>query len=403
MKSTQTFLSRIFMKDEASVRRVWPFFCILTVVVIAVFAWVVVLNPALQRPAILLPLILLLLAHVLLHWLSPYLMNTMRWAWLLPGIHGVVAFALVMASGSVELALPVYMGLIGETVGIFQKNWQRAAGVLVYLGLSTFNLYLLGDQQALVTWYTTVVPMTVFVVVYVILYTREVFARERAQELLEELEEANRQLAEYAGRIEQLERQRIARELHDTLAQGLAGLILQLEAVDSHLSGKHSDRAQQIVQQAMQRARITLVEARRAIDNLRSMTSEAEDLAAALRAEANHFETTTGTACPVHLDLPESIPSPVGEHALGMVVEALSNIAHHSKGKNAWVKTTYGHGFLLVEVGDDGVGFILDEGLIGSGHYGLLGMRERARLAGGSLEIESQPGAGATLRLRLPL
>ncbi|MEN4043177.1 MAG: sensor histidine kinase [Anaerolineaceae bacterium] len=403
MKTFRSLLSRIFMADEVSVRRVWPFFGILSVIVVAVFAWAIGQRPALQRPGILLPLILLLLAHILLHWLSPYLLNTMRRVWLLPGIHGAVAFALVTTSGSVELAYPVYMGLVGETVGIFQKNWQRATAVLVYLGLSTFNLYLLGDPQALVTWYTTVVPMTVFVVVYVILYTREVFARERAQALLEELEEANRQLAEYAGRIEQLERQRIARELHDTLAQGLAGLILQLEAVDSHLSGQHSERAQQIVQQAMQRARNTLAEARRAIDNLRSESDEPEDLAAALREEARHFETTTGTTCQVELDLPASIPSPASEQALGMVAEALSNIAHHSKGEHAWVKATHGHGLLLVEVGDDGVGFAPDDGMVGSGHYGLLGMRERARLAGGSLEIDSQPGAGTVLRLRLPL
>jgi len=391
------------LKDEESVRRVWPFFIILTIVVIGIFTWTVVQNKDLQRPTIFIPLIILLLAHVLLHWLSPYLMGAMRQTGLMLGIHGAVAFSLVTAAGSVQLAYPVYMGLIGETVGILHKNWQRAAGVAVYLGLSTFNLYLLGDQQALVTWYTTVVPMTVFVVVYVILYTRESFARERALELLKELEEANRQLAEYANQIELLERERMARELHDTLAQGLAGLILQLEAVDSHLSNRNADRAQQIVQQAMQRARTTLADARRAIDNLRSLTSDSEELANALRTEASRFEAATGVSCQIDLMLPDSIPSRIGEHILRMVGEGLTNIAHHAGAKNAWIEVTHANGFIEAEVRDDGVGFTPTERLMGSGHYGLLGMRERARLAGGDLDIESETGSGTVLRLRLPL
>ena len=111
------------------------------------------------------------------------------------------------------------------------------------------------------------------------MYSRQADARVKAQELLAELEAANRRLTESADQIEDLtlanERQRMARELHDTLAQGLAGLILQLEAADSHLASGHPDRAQAIVQQAMTRARETLAESRRAIDGLRAGTDPA--------------------------------------------------------------------------------------------------------------------------------
>jgi two-component system, NarL family, sensor histidine kinase YdfH len=403
MKTTQSFLSRVFMKDEESVRRVWPFFMILSIVEIAIFVFTVQQNRDLQRPGILIAITALLGVHILLHWISPYLMEAFRWTGLLLGIHGGVAFILVMATGSVQLAYPIYMGLIGETVGIFQKNWQRAVGVFVYLGLSTLNLYLLDNREALTTWYTAVVPMTIFVVVYVILYTRETFARERAQELLEDLEEANRQLAEYAGRIEQLERQRMARELHDTLAQGLAGLILQLEAADSHLSSQHTERAQQIVQQAMQRARVTLADARRAIDNLRSVSSEKEDLAAALQEEVRHFESAAGIACSLEMDLPDSIPAEAGVHILRMVSEGLTNIMVHAKAKNAWVVLDHKDNHLWVVVRDDGVGLPPQADRLGSGHYGLLGMRERARLGGGTFDYKSEPGLGTTLCLKLPL
>jgi two-component system, NarL family, sensor histidine kinase YdfH len=402
-RSKGSFLSRwIAISEDRALTSVWPFFVILSVILTAIFVLAVIQNPDLQRPAVLLPLIVLLLLHILMHWASPFLFETFQRAGLLLGIHGAIAFSLVTATGSVHLAYPVYMGLIGETVGILQKNWQRMVGVLAYLALSIVNLYLLGDREALTAWYTVVVPITIFVVVYVILYTREAFARAHAQELLEELEEANRQLAEYAGRIEQLERQRMARELHDTLAQGLAGLILQLEAVDSHLSSQHTERAQEIVQQAMQRARITLGDARRAIDNLRSLSSAGEDLAAALEAECKRFETAAGLPCQVEITLPDHVPSVTGEHILRMVGEGLANISHHAEAKNAWVKIDFDDKTLQVEVSDDGIGFDLQNGIAGSGHYGLLGMRERARLAGGTLEIESKAGAGAMLRLRLP-
>jgi two-component system, NarL family, sensor histidine kinase YdfH len=338
------------MKDEGAVRSVWPFFSILTVIVTAMFIWTVVENEQLQQPFILIGLIVLLLVFVLLFWLSPYLIETGRPVEMILGIHGAVAFSLVMATGSSQLAYPVYMAMIGETVGVFQKNWQRAAGVAVYLGLSTLNLYLLGNQEALAAWYTVVVPMTIFVVVYVILYTREAFARERAQDLLTELEEANRQLAEYASRIEYLERQRMARELHDTLAQGLAGLILQLEAVDSHLSSQHNQRAQEIVQLAMQRARATLADARRAIDNLRSNTSDSTNLAAAIEDEVQRFTTASGLPCSLSIHLPNSLPAATCEPILRLVSEGLTNIAHHAHAKNAWVELDHDEHQVSVKV-----------------------------------------------------
>jgi two-component system, NarL family, sensor histidine kinase YdfH len=195
----------------------------------------------------------------------------------------------------------------------------------------------------------------------------------------------------------------MARELHDTLAQGLAGLVLQLEAADSHLSSQNHERAQQIVQQAMQRARTTLADARKAIDNLRAETSTAGDLAAALHAEAQLFENLTGADCSLEISLPDTIPAAVGMHALRTVSEGLSNIARHAQAKHAWVCLIHDDRFLQVTVRDDGVGLPQDADRMGSGHYGLLGMRERARLAGGTFEYSSQAGAGTTLILRLPL
>jgi NarL family two-component system sensor histidine kinase YdfH len=94
----------------------------------------------------------------------------------------------------------------------------------------------------------------------------------------------------------------MARELHDTLAQGLAGLILQLEAATSHLADHNTARTAAILEQAMMRARQTLAEARQAIDDLRSERPASGDLAAAMHHEARRFTDATGIPCTLEVD-----------------------------------------------------------------------------------------------------
>jgi NarL family two-component system sensor histidine kinase YdfH len=299
------------------------------------------------------------------------------------------------------------MPLLGEAIGIIETVWQKGVAVVAITALSGLSLYLLNENYIGWGWLITVAPITTFVIIYVWLFRKQVDARQQAQQYLEELEHANRQLAEYADRIEDLtlvsERQRMARELHDTLAQGLAGLILQLEAADSHLSSGRSDRAQTIVQQAMGRARNTLGEARKVIDDLRAGPATAGGLAEALEKEVQRFISASGISCDLKLNLPPTLPDEISEHLLRMVAEGLVNVERHARASRAWVRVEYSSGNLNIEVGDDGIGFDPQLTLQRPGHYGLLGMRERARLAGGAMQIRSKPGEGATIEMRLPL
>jgi NarL family two-component system sensor histidine kinase YdfH len=250
-----------------------------------------------------------------------------------------------------------------------------------------------------------IIPTAFFTILYTTMYVRQSQARERAQQLLKELENANRQLTEYAAKVEDLtitaERQRMARELHDTLAQGLAGLVLQLEAIDSNLSRGNTAKAQAITQQAMDRARSTLADVRRAIDDLRSAEMPEIDLETAVCEEAGRFTAATGIPCELSIALPLSLPDDVRDNALRVVSEALTNIARHAQAQHTAVSLRPINQALDVEVRDDGVGF--DPAQIGAGHYGLIGLRERARLIGGTLNIESAPGQGTTLTVSLPL
>ena len=243
----------------------------------------------------------------------------------------------------------------------------------------------------------------IFIAIYVILYSRQAEATAQARALLSDLEAANRQLSEYTTRVENLtiaaERQRMARELHDTLSQGLAGLILQLEAVDAHLANARTDRARTILQQTMEKARGTLADARRAIDDLRTTTPN--NLEAAVRQEVERFTTATGIPCTLNIEIATGQPEAIVETAIRAVAEGLTNIARHAHARNVKLQLKSSNNALDLELCDDGIGF--DLRAVQAGHYGLLGMRERVRLAGGRLDVNSEVGKGTQLVIRFPL
>jgi NarL family two-component system sensor histidine kinase YdfH len=329
----------------------------------------------------------------------------------------------------------LYIALTGQMVSILQQPRAIALGIIAHLLLFTLSYLLLGTglhmygmpevRHPFIEWARVwrtllAMPLLLFVAGYILLFVRQSKAHEHAQKLLRDLasahseleqthtqlQDAHTQLVKYAQRVEDLtlltERQRIARELHDTLAQGLAGLIMQLEAVNLYFAHEQPERARAIVQQATERARTTLSEARYAIDNLRSATASPEDLLQAIQDEVQRFTATTGIACHSDLALLDAVPASSREHVLRAISEGLSNIARHAQAHKAWIRTCRQNDTLAIAISDDGIGFLPTTVEELDGHYGLLGLRERARLAGGQLEILSTPAEGTTLRFCIP-
>jgi len=107
--------------------------------------------------------------------------------------------------------------------------------------------------------------------------------------------------------------------------------------------------------------------------------------------------------CDVSIHLPPRLPDSVGEHLPRIVGEGLTNIARHARAHTAWVRLEVLENHLRLEIGDDGEGFDVAAAAGLTGHYGLAGMRDRALLAKGSLEVFSQPGQGTRLVARFPL
>jgi len=381
------------------------FVWIMTLIVGGFAIWSMFQNPKLQTLLTGGIYLILVIVHILLHWVLGTIASQPRKVFWYLIAQGILAFATSWMSGQLGMVFASFMGLLGEAVGLSGLNRRALLASVYYLILGAIALAQISELVSFGWTLLGVIPMILFVVVYVTLYVRQAEAREQAQMLLTELEVANRQLSEYATQVEDLtitaERQRMARELHDTLSQGLAGLILQLEATDAHLSKERPERAQEIIAQAMEQARETLADARQAIGNLRSSVDYVPGLEQALGAEVKRFENATGLPCELEVHLNSEPSSPIVETGMRIVSEALTNVARHAQASHAWVRVEETNSQLCLKIRDDGQGF--DPEAVEAGHYGLLGMRERARLMDGTLDVVSERGNGVAIKVCLPL
>ncbi|MBI3162025.1 MAG: sensor histidine kinase [Chloroflexi bacterium] len=223
----------------------------------------------------------------------------------------------------------------------------------------------------------------------------------RLREQRESLREANANLAHYASTLEQLtvsrERNRLARELHDTLAHSLTAISVSLETAKAYFD-IDPDKTRSLIDKSLEATRNGVEETRRALKALRSNALEDLGLGPALRQLAE------STAARFHLDFEIGLPTPmpslspdVEQTIYRVAQEALENIANHSRANKFIIRLESGNRVTLT-IQDNGIGFDMRSREV-SGHFGLLGMRERAELAGGALKIESQKGKGAKVAL----
>ncbi|BCL77619.1 hypothetical protein ccbrp13_00840 [Ktedonobacteria bacterium brp13] len=318
----------------------------------------------------------------------------------------------------VYMALSLYLALVLEALAMLRRARAVMLITLYYAGLFCLDLLSslflsktgLGKPAGVLfsntLWFEPLLGMSanylslfLFAGGYIFLYMQQF--RAHAQ-----LASAHRELLTSAAQIQELtvimERQRMARELHDTLVQNLAGLIRQLDVASSLLGQKRIERAEKIIQESSASARGALVEARCAIGGLRANLPTPAELRPLVQEEIERFTLATGIVCQVQLAPLALTPAELCEHVLRAVSEGLTNIARHAQARQSWVRVSTHKGSLVVEIGDDGIGFTPSVVMQG-GHYGLLGLRERMRLAHGQLEIRSKPGQGTALLLSLPL
>jgi signal transduction histidine kinase len=199
-----------------------------------------------------------------------------------------------------------------------------------------------------------------------------------------------------------VERERIARELHDTLLQGVQGIILGFQSVADQIAPQ--DRGRLHAEQTLERANALLIEGRERVKNLRGAVGGADSLHQALLDEA--AQVAAGGA--PHIVVMErgerrAVHPIAHEEVVRIAREALTNAVRHAAASRIDVELRYDTKSLTLAVRDDGKGIaaaVLDGGR--EGHFGLMGMRERAQRVGGELTVTSIPGTGTRVTLIVP-
>ena len=329
------------------------------------------------------------------------------------------------------IALMAALVIVNPTFGFFtwtgyiwtfrlvQAERLRAAGIIAtaaVTGTSQHGGLPNSTAGGWISWLAVVgINLLAVSVVSWFVRVREREADER-QQAIDELTEANEKLEaslqENVGLHAQLvaqareagvldERQRMAREIHDTLAQGLVGIITQLEAAaqaprsDSEWK-RHTDAAVEL-------ARESLAEARRSVQALQPVPLEQARLPDALGAVARTWSersgvpatvTTTGRPRPVGPDIEVAL--------LRTAQEALANVAKHARAKRVGLTLSYMDDVVTLDVRDDGTGFAAPSPSLRNGGFGLTAMRQRVEGLAGALEVESEPGAGTTVAASVP-
>jgi signal transduction histidine kinase len=266
-------------------------------------------------------------------------------------------------------------------------------------------------------WLVVTLLNGVLVTTFIYLGEKAENQNQERKQTVTDLAKANRQLeemmAENTGLHAQLltqaresgvleERQRMAREIHDTLAQGLTGIITQLEAVQQAGPGPDWERR---IGNAARLARDSLSEARRSVRAVRPEPLENTRLPEAVADVAGQWSadngvaatvTTTGTVLALHPEVEVTL--------LRVAQEALANVAKHASATRAGITLSYMEDVVSLDIRDDGVGFQPEKrAAAGSGGgFGLTGMQQRVRRLAGSLAIESEPGRGTAISASIP-
>jgi signal transduction histidine kinase len=240
-----------------------------------------------------------------------------------------------------------------------------------------------------------------FTVVFTSLAVTAEQSRDQVQRLATELTEANRQLRQYAVQVEELaatrERNRLAREIHDSLGHYLTVVNVHLEAARA-LAAQNPTASLDALHKAQAFTQQGLQEIRRSVASLRASPLDSRTLAQALRELAAE-SSAAGLDAQFEVAGRERALAPAAQLALFRAAqEAVTNIRKHAQARRAWLKLDFSSpGTVRLEVRDDGVGAARTDG-----GFGLLGLRERVALLNGRCEVQTAPGAGFAIQVELP-
>ncbi|AUI61912.1 sensor histidine kinase [Amycolatopsis sp. BJA-103] len=302
----------------------------------------------------------------------------------------------VFAAGNSSFILFLVCPLLYMTLPTKTASILTTAAVL----LTPLSLLVRGgiDEQPVL------LPMTAILVIFSLLagrYTTQIIEQSKARAVLIEKLEASQaevsRLSREAGTA--AERERMAREIHDTLAQGFTSIVTLTQAIESEMD-TDPKAARRHLELAARTARENLTEARAMVAAQGPSALASDSLEEALRRQVERLTEEAGIEAAIEIDGPlPALPMATEVVLLRGAQEALSNIRKHSRATRVSLRLSVVEGRVRLGVTDDGAGFDPAEP---TGGFGLAGMRARADQVGGIVALKSEPGAGTTLELEVP-
>lgn len=332
--------------------------------------------------------IALITIYSVLHWFSDTILPRFQLFYFIVQAAIMLTCAFIVPGASPIILLGLAPLFIIQGIFYYRQKWARVTiftlYFVVYIALMLYFFH--GNY----IWLLLFLVVMLFVFAHAIL---SLFSEQEVENL--ELQQANKRIRELTI---QNERQRMARDLHDNLAQQLVGLILKLEASEAHLTKQNYEKVDTIIHSAKEQAKQTLVEARNVIDDLRQSEPE-KSFQHAVCEEIKHVAFQY--ALNIEMDVADIVVSPaIQSNVLSILKEALTNAYKHADATTVHVTIQQNEGHMQLVVRDNGVG-IAQGDLQRQGHYGLMGIGERVALLHGTWQIQNERGTVMTIDIPL--
>jgi signal transduction histidine kinase len=330
-------------------------------------------------------------------------------------LHALVGLGLQATSGDPFVQPIVFCVPLVHASLAYPAGRTAAIGAL-YLGTTALGLWLAGQREPQAFFFPVAAYGALMLLLdsFVRSSVRQAEARARADALAAELGHERDRLAKLAAENARLaeqarhaatlaERNRLARELHDTIAQGLTATTMQIEAAQRAFDRDH-ERARTRLARAHELARATLADVRRSVWALAEPLVDGPGLPDALDDLVRRFAERAGVAATFqHTGPPPPLGAEAADQVLRVAQESLTNVEKHAAATEVWVELVVDEREVRLSVHDNGDGFDPQTHAphANGGGFGLLSQRERARLAGGALMVESAPGQGTCVTMTI--
>ena len=307
------------------------------------------------------------------------------------GIQSFLTIGAMLLFYELDFFAFLFLPLAGQVMFVFPR--RTAFGWIIFFGIATVTGQFIqfGGIEGLSFSFLYLAGLFL-IASFSNLMLRANEARNQSDRLLDELQQAHHQLQEYAGQAEELatakERNRLARELHDSVAQTLYGLTLQAEAASRKLTAGQTKEVAEYLSEIRDSSQQTLKETRLLIFELLPPILEKEGLVPALRARLESVESRSGFKTQINLQEVGRLRNGIQSGLYGISNEVLNNVLKHAHATQVRVSLKKKDNKIILEISDNGVGFD-PESLETHGGLGLKGMRERAEQIGGDLRIYS--------------